>query len=333
MQQKTDGFINILGVLVVAALSVASLALFSANKAKNIVENELQKQIELNLGAVVSSTALSDTIGTFRIKVNDNFTRVNDQLINSTSVDPGHLHTTAAVSGTIAIADGGTGTSTVPTVIGAAVITGNPSSTLDYTNQIPDCVSATSSKLLYTSSTKAWSCGTDTATPSTSTVNGLFLKTSSTLVWDGLAFDIHGTSTVGRVTQDVEAVVATTTIPGGLMQTEGGLRIKAFVTITDQTTEYRVRYGGSVLALNNLPGGASDQFWIETMIVNRGLTGNQIGVSMSLADDQVVASVDTNRQTALIDSTSNQTLTITLTTLNGVAAAVPVLEFYIIEPL
>ena len=334
MLRKTNGFINIFGVLALAALSVASLALFSANKAKNIVENELNKQIELNLGAVVSSTALSDTIGTFRINVNDNFTRVNDQLINSTSVDPGHLHTASSVSSTITIAKGGTGTSTLPTADGQLPIVSASTTSFTYTNAVPDCVSATSSKLLFTSSTKTWSCGTDTATPTTSTVNGLFLKTSSTLVWDGLAYDIRGTSSIGLTTTTVEAYMATTTIPGGLMQQEGGLRITSFIRISDQTSEYKLYYGGTVLGFANMPGGGADEFWIETVIVNRGATGNQIGVTISVSDNQTLGGVmDSDIRTALIDSSVNQTLNITIKTLNGAAASVPILEFYIIEPL
>src|SRR3990167_6023058 len=154
------GFINILGVLAIAALSVASLALFSANQVRNVVEGELQKQIELNLGAVVSSTALSDTIGTFRVNVNDNFTRINDQLINSTSVDPGHLHTTAGISSTIAISKGGTGTSTLPTD-GQLPIGSASTTQYTYTNALPDCNATSTDKILFASTTKLWRCATD----------------------------------------------------------------------------------------------------------------------------------------------------------------------------
>src|SRR3990167_6801056 len=79
-----------------------------------VVEEEDWNQIEYFLGtsslAITSSTATST---------------INYRLNNSGTVDPGHLHTSSAVSSTISIAKGGTGTSTVPTIIGAAVITGN----------------------------------------------------------------------------------------------------------------------------------------------------------------------------------------------------------------
>ena len=83
-----------------------------------------------------------------------------------------------------------------------------------------------------------------------------------------------------------------------------------------------------------MPGGGADEFWIETVIVNRGATGNQIGVTISVSDNQTLGGVmDSDIRTALIDSSVNQTLNITIKTLNGTAAFAPILEFYIIEPL
>jgi hypothetical protein len=129
------GFISLIGVIIIG-LAIGSGVFFGSTHQKNKVMNmriEIQQaEIEVlqqQLGASVSSTELSDTINTFRTNVNGSLIRINDELVNSTSVDPGHLHTTGGVSGTIAVANGGTGTSTGPTINGQLFI----SSTTDWT--------------------------------------------------------------------------------------------------------------------------------------------------------------------------------------------------------
>ncbi|MAH46242.1 hypothetical protein CMI37_10455 [Candidatus Pacearchaeota archaeon] len=172
----TRGSITVLATLILGFL-VGAVAVGTVTRERVItLKTEVQEKeiavLQAQLGASVSSTELSDTINTFRTNVNGSLTRINDDVVNATSVDPGHLHTTAGVSGTIAIADGGTGTSTPPSENGQVLISSGTDAWIIAALTAGDGISITSSSGAITITNAASVTATTTRT----------LLASSTLV-------------------------------------------------------------------------------------------------------------------------------------------------------
>jgi len=90
---------NIIALIIIGTITVISSYFMVSDSVENI-------------GSSISITELSDTIGTFRTNVNSSLRELNADLSYSTSTDPGHKHTTDAISGQIGVAQGGTDAST-----------------------------------------------------------------------------------------------------------------------------------------------------------------------------------------------------------------------------
>jgi len=104
------GFTNILLLVIIGTISLFS-GIFLTYKTNQSIE----RVNENYLGVSVSSTLISDTIGTFRTNVNGSLERINASLSDSTSTDPGHKHTTSTITGITylkPISEGGTANTT-----------------------------------------------------------------------------------------------------------------------------------------------------------------------------------------------------------------------------
>ena len=322
------GFINIFGVIAVAALAIGSLALHQVRQA---IENDIDK----NLGASITFTDLSNTIGTFRTNVNTALNDVNNQLVSSTSTDPGHLHTASAVSGTISVAKGGTGTSTLPTADGQLPIVSASTTSFTYTNAVPDCVAATSSKLLFTSSTKTWSCGTDSVNVATSSAGGLFFKSTSTSPYTTYAGSISFAKTTSTAVNSSEYIngryldLATTTLQGGFMGLRGGFRVVAFIDNTDSAMTFSVLLGSTTVATSTF--AANKDTYIDAELLNRSSSSIQIGMTraFNITDSTINA---TNRTNTAINTLIDQTLQFRIT-YTGSPGSDSTVEYFYLEPL
>ncbi len=155
------GFINIV-LLSAVAIAVAGYGIYTGYQANQAWEKAKTE----GLGAAILQTELTDTINTFRTNTNTSLTLINAQLTDATSSNPGHFHelTNVSASGTLPINKGGVGTTTAPSE-GKLLI--GSSTAWDFTNALPNCNNATSSKILFASTTRTWSCGTDTNTAGT----------------------------------------------------------------------------------------------------------------------------------------------------------------------
>lgn len=91
------GFASLILIGVVSIISLLGVSFF----AKYQIEEASRKADQISLGATIYTTALTDTINQFRINVNSSTQNLNEQLTNSTSVDPGHLHSINVSTGTI----------------------------------------------------------------------------------------------------------------------------------------------------------------------------------------------------------------------------------------
>lgn len=327
------GFINIIVLGLVAILGLAG-SVYVADRL-----NEYEKaQEEQKLGATILTTDLSNTLNTLRTNVNTSLTNLNAQLTDSTSSDPGHIHTTSSVNGfgsTTPISRGGTGTSTAPTdnklLIGS-------STSYAFTNAIPDCASASSSKLLFTSSTRSWSCGLDTASIATSTIAGLILRASSTspyVEWTGQAFFRKASTSVDTTSANAEFIMATSTIPANLVGANKGLRVKAGWTLNSNdgvTLSYNVKYGNQVVASTSAP---TDYGFTtaETTIFGTDAT-TQVNITSVLGDDKGVNSeVDIGATITNTTSTSAQNLTVSFLTQGATMSGQGKVYYITIEPL
>lgn len=102
---KTNkGFLPILAVIAVAVVAVVSSAFYVRYEVNKIEQANIQANLEARLGATVYITQLTDTINTLRLQVNSSTANLNTQL--TTGIESGFI------SGTIAIAKGGTNLTT-----------------------------------------------------------------------------------------------------------------------------------------------------------------------------------------------------------------------------
>ena len=143
----TIGIALIIGIAITSMLGAISAKIFQQSGAIRTLDEKLTERgfIEENrksdfssahdyLGAVTQTSGFGFPTTTYEFSDNDIINSEDFNLIlrwigtrnstsgdslayylrSSTSTNPGHLHTTSAVSGTIAVAQGGTGTSTLP---------------------------------------------------------------------------------------------------------------------------------------------------------------------------------------------------------------------------
>lgn len=174
------GFAEVFGVLLIGAVLVLSTFLYAEYGARK----------EINLGMV---TELTDTINTFRTNVN-----ATDQALRSTtSTDPGHLHTTSSISGVFKMTNGGLGTSTVPAASDMLIGDG----TNYQFSSLPNCGNTTTDKLVYTSTTRTWTCAIDLGGASSTLPVLSFSRVSSTkdFTTSTQDFVVIGTSTANGV--------------------------------------------------------------------------------------------------------------------------------------
>ena len=352
MNQKTRGFISTIVIALLGVVSVFSLGLYAEYKVEQIKKDVIEKEVELikqNLGASASTTQLTDTIGTFRNNVNGSLERINSALSDTTSTDPGHVHTSSAVSGTIAIAQGGFGTSSIP--LDGQIPVGS-SSAYAFTT-LPDCKTTATDKLLYTSSTHTWSCSTDqgitfSGGPSQATgdlvyasgtsvftrlsmaTSGLTLRASTTPQWDGLAFVRSASSSVGLGTTATR-VMATTTIPAGLLGTSRGLRVTlSGGTASNDGLNVTVGYGGTTFY--TATGITLNVFFHTTVtILNNASTTAQVGGGYTIFDNSSQL-VQVNNAGS-VNSAVSQDLTISFAKSTANNGNTPSLFTYYIEVL
>jgi hypothetical protein len=168
---------KISALIIAGALSVAGLFGYQDN----------------NLGATVTLTNLSDTIGTFRTNVNDSLNSINAALSDSTSTNPGHLHTTSSISGVFGTSSGALGITATPT--NGQLLSAN-------------------------TNTPAWktlngSGGTTiTSTTDSITINTTALDTSASYNWTGGHSFAGGVTSTGTFIVTGTSTIATTTFTG-----------------------------------------------------------------------------------------------------------------------
>lgn len=240
---------------------------------------------------------------------NSSVTTSLDWLLKApTSSDPGHVHTSAAVSGTIAIAKGGRGTSTVPT--NNQIEISNGTNFVQAT--LPDCGNATTSKLIYTTSTKTFSCATDVDT-----------DTGGTLLIS------RNTTTTSFINSSAELTIASSSIPGGTLSTSNGVHMRVSIRAlmgngAPGTLTIRLTYGGQNLATSSRAytalaterGGWLDAyvFAVGSTTVQKGFFGMDLEVG---GDSTDVSGFHTWRDfadqnaTSSVNSASAQTMAIT----------------------
>lgn len=149
-----------------------------------------------------------------------------------------------------------------------------------------------------------------------------------------------------------ENTVFTTTITGGIISSTGMIKTRTFFTLTSSATSgtytIRLKYGGSTLSTlvvttDAIGGGSSGRScgFLESMIINNSSTSSQnVGFYLAMAPQDP----DTNRvfpyvstqpsdTTSTIDTTANQTLTVTVQKSNGSAGASDLFEQTIIETI
>ena len=170
MKQEIKGFISIglVVAIVLTGITSAFLASFSMQGKINglkegigLLQDE-NKEKEVKLGAAnTSSTALTNTINEFRTNVNNSFEFLDRAITSSTSTNPGHQHSSTSISGFMGYTQGGNNTSSIPA--NAQFYMGTTSS-IPALVSIPDCNNSTTSKLIFASGTRTFSCVTDQGT-------------------------------------------------------------------------------------------------------------------------------------------------------------------------
>lgn len=253
----------------VAAVNVATLvyATWYGNRVQKIEDS-----VSVQLGA---TTAITDTIGTFRTNVN----ATDEALRSTTSSDPGHVHTTAGVSGTIAIAKGGLNTSTVPA--DDRILVGDGTNYVFAT--IPDCGNASTSKIIYTTSTNSFSCVADVDT-----------DTGGTLLIS------RNATTTNFNNSSAANTIASSSIPSGTLSTNNGVRmriaIRTLMNATPGTLTVRLTYGGQNLATSSRSYAAlaaERGGWLDAYVFAVGSTTVQKGffnLDLEQGGDSVAAS-------------------------------------------
>ena len=139
-----------------------------------------------------------------------------------------------------------------------------------------------------------------------------------------LAVIISATTTVITISNSVAVtgIVATTTIPGGLLQTNGVVTVKTYLTNFRTTGDVAgtatLRYGNQTLAqaTNSVNAGTATGGWLEASIFAAGATNAQIGhVGFDLSPDGQETTGDFEAAgggaPGTVDSTTDQDLTIT----------------------
>ncbi len=127
-----------------------------------------------------------------------------------------------------------------------------------------------------------------------------------------------------------ENVLATITIPAGLLGTNGAVRINARYTVTNNANVKTVytRFSGAAgtiygtAALTSMTGGT-----IDTNIANRNATNSQVGNSIVARDDNVF--INGTTLTSAVDTTAATTIILAATKATG--SDTVTLESYLVE--
>lgn len=163
---------------------------------------------------------------------------------------------------------------------------------------------------------------------------------ASTPVFSGLS--VTNTTRLTRLAgyspaaNTTENTVYTTTITGGILSTNGIIKVRTPITFatsaTAETWTIRFKYGGTTLITNTFQSSAtgggnasSSQGIIEGWIINNASTSSQNvglyyagGANILASTNQTAVSwTQPSDTTSAIDTTSNQTLTMTVQRTNG----------------
>lgn len=270
------GFINLLALLVLGVLTVVASGVYAKHQAD-----------QAKLGGVIL-TQLTDTIGTFRTNVNTSLTNLTSDIASVTSTIATY-GTIVTVNSPVPVANGGTGTTTVPTngqffgvsgttptwktFVGSGItITQSPTSTIFTTPGFDSSVSITFTGAdIFASSTTF----TATSTFSSSTIfNGQVAHNAST------TFSANTTTTFagsvvglgGRIIAKSNTSIDTTNtatpqtlasfaVPSSVFGTNGGVEIwiplyDVSIPATNQNIKFNVKLGGSSIMTSTIEGGA-----------------------------------------------------------------------------
>lgn len=213
------------------------------------------------------------------------------------------------------------------TSTGAVSFTGETNFTSQGDNFDVGITSQARGDLLYATNTTAW-------TRLASSTSGGFLRASSTsgvpYVWDGLSIAGNSSSTNFSTPQ----IFVTTTIAGGVLSTNGGIRIKAAVQSNNGGDAYSfaVRYGGTIVASSSVTANTRSYIEVELMNYNNNTSKQYAtwmfsaaaGPVITISDSDAIASVP------VLDSTQNQTLSLSIEgTINNLAKV----YWWTVEPL
>lgn len=128
-------------------------------------------------------------------------------------------------------------------------------------------------------------------------------------VASGVAQVIAANATQQSVTGNTnDNIVATVTIPGGLMSANSQLRICSLWTYPNNanTKTVRTRFGGNLMTQSSFTSG-NGAFSVETILANRG-TGSQVFVGGGFNGFGTAGAVST----MAVDTTVDQTVTFSL---------------------
>lgn len=333
------GFVQIAVPLVIGAFVIATGFLFwqkqphdppapkvgTATQTGNfpVSLNNFQDNDVINAG---DWNAIESAIG---IAGSSSSTSLNYKLTNSASIDPGHKHTTAGVSGQIAVAQGGTGTSTLTL---GALLMGNGTGTVQ-------SVAQNGNGSIPIASGTTWAANTITAGSGISVTNG---GGSITITNNSDPDLIYASTTDKTVTATTtETNLFSVSIPANTLGTSTVVRGTAYFNSFDtngstDSFQFVLKYGTARLATTTLHcsgfavgggclgridfdlfgAGATNsqeasmhaQFTAATTTARFGAIG---GFPSAYASSTQVATL--NYGSSAIDSTSAQNLALTIT--------------------
>ncbi len=259
------------------AIVAAATFIGSAIYTRQIIQNTNE---ENNLGATITVTELTNTIGEFRTQSNSNFAALNAQLTDSTSSNPGHTHTSSSITGVFGIANGGTGTSTF--VNGIVVASG--------TNKMRAISTSANGQVLIASGTE-WYANTLSAGQNITITN-----TTGTISIAGVA--PSAMSVLGSTT--LTSAKSTTTVA---FTASRNLLIYAFVSTTDANTLIYITFNSTTEASTLYTNKISRDLGAINISANTNairLTGFENSVSSTLA----TVNVNGKGQTKLVTGRS-----------------------------
>ena len=261
MIRKTDGEITL--IVLGAVVAIGAIVGISIGELFDLLSPNEQPQIVARLGAETTTGTFPTSTNNFQdgdvinagdwnniertigARTSGTSTTLFHLLTAPTSVNPGHVHTSAGVSGTVSIAKGGTGTSTTPA--DDNVLVG------DGTNyvfaSIPDCGNASTSKIIYTSSTNSFSCVSDV---DTGAVGFSAIAGENVILKDALYMNKEITGTMASTTDTDGADSGNCAFPAVTQGQSGG---RACAQSFSTSTQFFAVQVGAVLDKDGSPAG------------------------------------------------------------------------------